>query len=385
MNHVSTDIKPGISLSLSIFLFALLMHSGVHADAGMVVITEGFSGSWVNGLSDDGSVAAGTLITGINEDVADDEVFIWNQTDGATPLGYLPLQGVSSAYGISKDGKRIFGRGNGDVFFSWTAVDGMQEVVTSGRLNALSDDGLVAVGHTILNSDPPVEAITSIGGTTTRLGILSTTSGFPKSIAWAVSSDGTVVVGETTSDLTASQSDPEAFRWTQSGMVGLGLDVEVEGVGVTQRRTRAITVSPSGDIIGGFSTSYIDSIWSHHIFIWTQATGMVSVMSSPNEMEITGMSDNASVIVGRVRETGGDQWIAFRWSEATGMQTFFEWLSEAGVDTGTWTSASITTVSGDGNTIGGQLEDSNNSFNRRAFIARVINDVVHADGFEDQP
>ena len=108
MSLVSKNIKPGFSLGLSIFLFALLMQSGVHADAGMTVITEGFSGSWVNGLSDDGSVAAGTLITGINEDFADDEVFIWNQTDGATPLGYLPLQGVSSAYGISKDGKQIF-------------------------------------------------------------------------------------------------------------------------------------------------------------------------------------------------------------------------------------------------------------------------------------
>jgi len=384
MSLVSKNIKPGFSLGLSIFLFALLMQSGVHADAGMTVITEGFSGSWVNGLSDDGSVAAGTLITGINEDFADDEVFIWNQTDGATPLGYLPLQGVSTAYGISKDGKRIFGRGNGDVFFSWTAVGSMQEVVTSGRLNALSDDGLVAVGHTILNSDPPVEAITSIGGTTTRLGILSTTSGYPKSTAWAVSSDGTVVVGETTSDLTASQSDPEAFRWIQSGMVGLGLDVEVEGVDVTQKRTRAITVSPSGDIIGGYSTSYVDSVWSHHIFIWTQATGMVSVMSSPNEMEIIGMSDDASVIVGRVRNLEGD-WQHFRWTEARGMQAIFEWLSEAGIDTNPWTSASVTTVSADGNTIGGQLEDSNNGYNRRAFIAHVINDVVHADGFEDQP
>jgi len=384
MNHVSKGIKPGVSLSLSIFLFALLMHSGVHADAGMTVITEGFSGSWVNALSDDGNIAAGTLITGVNEDFADDEVFIWNETGGATPLGYLDGQGVSSTYGISPDGLRIFGRGLNDTFLTWTSAGGMQEFITSGRLTALSDNGSVAVGHSILSSDPPVEAITSAGGVTTRLGILSTTSGFPKSIAWAVSSDGTVVVGETTSDLTASQSDPEAFRWTQSGMVGLGLDVEVEGVDVTQRRTRAITVSPSGDIIGGFSTSYVDSVWSHHIFIWTQATGLVSVMSSPNEMEIIGMSDDASVIVGRVRDQTS-QWNHFRWTEAGGMQSIFEWLSEAGVDTNPWTSASVATVSADGNTIGGQLEDSNNGFNRRAFIAHVINDVVYADGFEDQP
>ena len=384
MTHILKGIKPRVSLSLSILLVTLLVHSSVYADAGMIVITEGFSGSWVNGLSHDGSVAAGYLITGANEDVADDEVFIWNEADGVTPLGYLPPQGVSSTYSISADGLRIFGRGAGDTFLTWTQADGMQQVITSGRLNALSDDGSVAVGHSILNLDPPVEAITSVGGTTTRLGILSTTSGFPKSIAWAVSSDGTVVVGETTSDLTASQSDPEAFRWTQSGMVGLGLDVEVEGVDVTQRRTRAITVSPSGDIIGGFSTSYVDSTWSHHIFIWTQATGMVSVMSSPNEIEIIAMSDDASVIVGRARDATS-QWNHFRWTEAGGMQSIFEWLSEAGVDTNPWTSASVATVSADGNTIGGQLEDSNNGYNRRAFIAHVINDLVHADGFEDQP
>lgn len=133
MNHQLRGVKPGGFLSHGILLLTFFVHTSVIADAVFITFSEGYSGGMVSALSADGSIAAGTLITGINEDVADDEAFIWNEDDGVIPLGYLPVQGVSTSYNFSDDGQRIFGRGNGDFFFLWTLAHDMQFVTTAGN------------------------------------------------------------------------------------------------------------------------------------------------------------------------------------------------------------------------------------------------------------
>ena len=382
MTPTSKTIKPGVSLCLGILIAALLMHSGVYADAGLVLLMEGKPGGVVNGLSQDGSVAAGTIIVGANEN---DAAFIWNESDGLVQLGYLPGQFISEALGISDDGLKIFGTGDSAPWFTWTQAGGMEAISTAGLFNAISGDGSALVGF--LDSSPD-EAIRVIGDTVTTLGWLSTYGPTKdRSIAHAVSGNGTVVVGQSTSDTGSFSSDTEAFRWAQGGqMTGLGFEVS----GETHNQIIAKVVSRNGEIIAGTSRSATpagDTLYN--IFIWTEATGMVQIHSSLRTSEVHGISADGSVIVGMfrptisTRETPGGFMEPFRWTQATGMQSVIEWLQEAGVDTGTLNNGSATAISADGNTIGGRIRDSENTdAGYRPYIAHVISDDVFVDGFE---
>lgn len=159
------------------------------------------------------------------------------------------------------------------------------------------------------------------------------------------------------------------------GMVGLGVDVD----GIAQRQTVAAVVSNSGEIIAGNSISnLVEGNFIYKVFIWKQTTGMVSIHSDSNDYQVTGMSDDGSVVVGYYMDNsiGGST----PWSATNGMQTLFEWLNDAGVDTGRYNGGQIYTVSADGNTLGGQVEDEDHD--RRPFIARVVADTVFVDGFE---
>ena len=390
----ATAIKPGAFLSFCILLTTLLTHSTAYADAGLRLLSGEKPGGSVNGLSQDGSVAAGTVVVGSDEN---DAAFVWNKIDGVFKIGYLPGQILNEANGISDDGLKIFGRGDQQPYFTWTSADGIAPITLpdgfSANFYAMSGDGTTLAGKYISPNDEngpvPDEAFRLAGDTVTRLGFLSsfgTTN--DRSIAYAISGDGSVAVGQSSSDAGPFPGTfPEAFRWTEAeGMVGLGFEVS----GEAQYETIARVVSRDGTVIAGTSRSSTpegDSL--HHIFIWTEATGMVQIYSNSSAPEVNGMSADGSVIVGRIRRTSGgrddfDSWHApFRWSQANGMQTVIEWLQEAGVDTGTVDDGHAWSVSADGNTVGGNIRDHNNTdAGEWPFIATVIDDVLYADGFE---
>ena len=129
------------------------------------------------------------------------------------------------------------------------------------------------------------------------------------SIARAVSADGKVVVG-----YSSSSSGFQAFRWTATtGMVGLG---DLPGGSFT---SYANAVSADGSVVVGSSSSSNGT----QAFRWTQATGMVGLGDLPGGNQgslASGVSADGSVIVGEsCSALSGTRREAFRWTATEGM------------------------------------------------------------------
>ena len=137
------------------------------------------------------------------------------------------------------------------------------------------------------------------------LGVLP---GCTSSIAFDLSSDGTVVVGKTTD----TALHDHAFRWTRAtGMMDLGT---LPG-GVN---TLAYSVSADGTVVVG--QAKFASGNTEHAFRWTQTTGMVDIGTLGGSNSIAeGVSANGSVVVGTATDNSGHNH-AFRWTQAGGMQ-----------------------------------------------------------------
>jgi probable HAF family extracellular repeat protein len=178
----------------------------------------------------------------------------------------------------------------------------------SSRATAVSDDGSVVVGNSSsaasgANSWEPFRW-TRTGGMV-GLGFLP---GKTYGVASDVSADGSAVVGLGELPSTAF----EGFHWTAaSGMVGLGF---LPG----GRWSSASSVSANGAVVVGWSTT----AGSSEAFRWTQAGGMVGLGDLPGGPSTEGsaagaVSRDGSVVVGEGRSAAGRE--AFRWTQATGM------------------------------------------------------------------
>jgi probable HAF family extracellular repeat protein len=134
------------------------------------------------------------------------------------------------------------------------------------------------------------------------------------SFAEAVSSDGSVVVGEG-----ISSSGFEAYRWTQSGgMVGLG---DLPG-GLF--RSFGTGISADGSVVAGYSMSGEEG--TPEAFRWTQADGMVGLGDLPGGMSWSSANDlsaDGSAVVGlSLIQSWPDPELfeAFRWTISGGME-----------------------------------------------------------------
>jgi probable HAF family extracellular repeat protein len=117
-------------------------------------------------------------------------------------------------------------------------------------------------------------------------------------------------------------------------------------------------VSADGSVVVGYSrdTSSIGFL----AFRWTQATGMVNLGTlGGTDSEALGVSDDGAVVVGESQSR------AFRWTQATGMQSVEDWLRANGVSVTGDITSSASDANQDGSVIVGQLS------NGQAFIARV--------------
>ena len=129
------------------------------------------------------------------------------------------------------------------------------------------------------------------------------------STAMAVSADGHVVVG-----YSSSSNGTQAFRWTQAtGMIGLG---DLPGGNFA---SYAFAVSADGSVIVGYSSSSNGT----QAFRWTQATGIVGLGDLPGGdlySIASGVSADGGVIVGEsCSALSGTRREAFRWTAAEGM------------------------------------------------------------------
>lgn len=173
---------------------------------------------------------------------------------------------------------------------------------------AVSDDGTIVVG----NSNTGEEASEAFRWTEPEgmIGLGDFPGGFFRSRAVGVSADGSVVVGRGSAD----DSIVKAYRWTISeGMVALG---DLPGGNM---ESDAEDVSDDGGVIVGASRSSN----GREAYRWTQESGMTGLGDLPGGdffSYSSGVSADGSVVVGAGRAEGLDYYQAFRWTEVLGMQ-----------------------------------------------------------------
>ncbi len=234
-------------------------------------------------IAEDGSVIYGTS----SPSSATDKVFRWT-VDGGTELAYpQPADGTKgNPFGCSSDGTIVCGSYKLLTGFThackWSEAGGLVDLgVLSGHTtsvaNAISSDGTVIVGTSSISTTLRAFRWTQAGG---MVEIATGTGNF-------VSSDGTVVIGYTTTGI--------PFRWTQAGgavnihtgartltAVNSTCDVAItstllwrNGIGWTTLptlggvTTRAQAISADGNIIVGRSQT-IDAIYRPFVyFVWS--------------------------------------------------------------------------------------------------------------------
>jgi probable HAF family extracellular repeat protein len=259
-------------------------------------------------VSPDGSVVAGYASTSTGAI----EAVTWaNGT--ITALGYLPNDDFSEAFGVSANGVVVGGGSYGA--FMWTngTMNSLPYPLISCWPNAcestavaVSENGSIIVGYGgVLEGKYSLvgtEAVEWVNGSITGLGWLTCDdrSQSCNSVARAVSSDGSVIVGQST----RFQMPPTAVKWVNGGISDLG-------------------------------------------FLPDCANN-----SCPNGSYATGVNADGSVIVGNAVDGSGTG-VAFVWTAATGMQSLQAELACAGLNTIGWT-LTTAVVSSDGLTFTGK-------------------------------
>jgi probable HAF family extracellular repeat protein len=159
------------------------------------------------------------------------------------------------------------------------------------------------------------------------------------SYAWGVSGDGSLIVG----DIGIGQTQPRGFTWTATaGMVDIGT---LNGVG----QSSADLVSTDGTTVVGASSSTFQGV--SHAYRWSKADGMQdlilddSVFDSTKKSKAYGVSSDGSVIVGQAVASDGYEH-AFRWTQA-GIRDLGTMKGETGTSVARG-------VSSDGSTVVGQ-------------------------------
>ena len=135
-----------------------------------------------------------------------------------------------------------------------------------------------------------------------------------------ISRDGNVIVGWGNS----TNGISEAFRWTSStGMVGLG---DFPGRPVGQFTSSAKAVSADGSVIAGAGTL---ANGNGSLGRWTSATGWVPLGTLPGSSStfggIFGISGDGNYIIGQVNDSTLQRSVGFRWTLAQGMVSLGEY------------------------------------------------------------
>jgi probable HAF family extracellular repeat protein len=235
-------------------------------------------------------------------------------------LGFLPGGGQygGMAWSASADGSVIVGYSDTSTAFMqafrWTQAGGMVALPDLPGGNEFSEalgvsaDGSVAVGQG--TSDAGIEAC--VWTTDGAFGLGSLPGGEYRSQARAISADGTVVVGGSRSELSGPDAW-EMFRWTeQDGMIGLG-DLPGGDFG-----SYAYDTSVDGSVLVGTGTSQRGleaAVWDagHGLrSVYDILTGEGHDLSGWSLTSATGVSDDGLTIVGTGTNPAGDTeaWIA---------------------------------------------------------------------------
>lgn len=323
-------------------------------------------GSFSNLISGDGRVVIGNVLYG---DFAG-PIFLWTAETGFQEIGTSYNFPTMKASAISHDGTVVVGTGtvnpNDSQAFRWTASTGFIGLGflpggswSASTANAVSDDGAVVVGgsSSFLTSQYEAFRWTEAEGMV-GLGLLE---GGGSSNATHISDDGLVIAGNATTSFI--ENNNRAFRWTaESGMVGLGLLPEAE-------TSFLLDLSKDGKVTVGFS--------GNEAFRWTESTGMVGLGRLPGDSatKATMVSSDGGVIIGY--SSYGEAREYFVWMASTGIQKLRDVLAADFIDVSAWTDFKALDLSDDGSTVVGV--GTNPEGNSEAWVVRLPSEALIAD------
>jgi len=343
--------------SLVPLLFAIAILSPAISFAGEfegVGVNPGSTLTAAMGISDDGATVAVLDIVAGNAQGS-----IWTSAGGKVDIGNLGAP-TANPKGVSGDGQYIVGSsvnllGQTEAFIWSRATGVMRGLGSPGTIAyAVNTDGAVVVGSLRVGGTDRAFRWTDAGGMVN----LETLSGgrFNGSTSSGVNGAGTIVVGTGT-----SANGGEAFRWTQAtGMVGLG---DLAGGGFN---SWARAVSDDGSVVVGKGNSASGT----EAFRWVEGVGMTGLGDLDGGAfgsDALAISSDGSVVVGYGKDASGQQ--AMKWTESDGMKSLKSILEDNGVDLTGWALTEARGVSADGGTIIGW--GTNPGGASEGFIART--------------
>jgi len=301
------------------------------------------------GISPDGTAIVGTVETDTGP-----VAFLWTDSSGMlTEVGFIDSRWPTSvALAVADGGNFVVGRGEEndqpEAFYrtGGGAVIGLGDL--DGGQSASSATGVSAGGEVIVgtgHSDFGSEAFRfdNPGGSLDGLGFLP--NGI-SSEALGVSADGGTIVGRSA---TFNAIDGEAFRWTEGGgMVGLG---DLPG---GQFKSVAYAASVFGGVIVGAGTTDVGT----EAFRWSNGA-MVSLGDFPGgavDSVARAVSASGARIVGEGRTAAANS-VAFIWDQVNGLRDVRSMLiDDFGLSTELegWNLLSATGISGDGSVMVGR-------------------------------
>jgi len=292
---------------------------------------------------------------------------ILSQSNAATFQGLGGLSDnaymISECWGVSGDGSVAFGSSSsssGREAFRWTAEAGIQPLgdLPGGQVGGYafdsSYDGSVIVGHSSTQN--------SYGNPVQRAYVWTQNAGMKElplpddpyfnngsTTAWAVSADGTTIVGLAGGTIFDYGAHKKSIIWN------------------LQDNTATLMDWPSGSS-SGFEISEVDISadgstilvnGSQKSYLWTQEHGYTETVAGA-----TALSPDGSTIMGTVPFFDEFRDDAFVWTEQSGQQfigTVDGWISNHGID-----------ISDDGSTVVGYL--LNNPMQYEDFAAYIWNE-----------
>lgn len=357
-------------------------------------------GSAAKAVAADGRTIAGDSVV-MRQGAGQRQAVLWRNDVGPTSLGGIPTDFGNSATALSADGNAaigfaLTGQPNGAFAFYWSqltgaVVPGHPAGYVNSTASAISADGGTMVGS-LYRVDPfgtttdwqAARASRAEGLFFGGLGYLPGGSS-PSSGANAVSADGAVIVGVSTS----ANSDQEGFRWTiATGMTGLGFlpggtssaasfvsddgQVIVGSAGFAWdpsrraafRWTEALGLTDLGFLPGAVVTMaqaisrdgrFVVGQSGIEAFRWSEAAGMMGLghLLGDQTSSAIAVADGGAVILGRSFFADGHT-EPFVWTEADGLRSLRDLLAASGVDISGWQNLQAAALSSDGTTIVGQ-------------------------------
>jgi probable HAF family extracellular repeat protein len=389
MRHIR--VRSTISAMIGAFAACSLPAIAQPSFTGLGDLSGGTFSSIASGVSADGSVVVGSSSSAFGF-----EAFRWTQGGGMMGLGDLPDDPPygSAATGVSADGSIVVGSSAVDIEsshggppflthyrpFRWTQGGGMVDLGLlrpaqdeTGFGYAVSADGSVIVGMSGEREPmtvPHGKAFRwSAGGGMEGMGVLS---GYSYSDAFESSDDGSVIVGRSWSGAHTFIAG-EAVRWSPaSGLVGLG---DLPGGNVN---SAAYDVSADGAVVVGRGSS--DS--GTQAIRWTPGGGMVGlgVLTALDWSAAEAVSADGSVVVGYSRNSSNSG-IAFICDMTHGMRNLQDVLINdlgLGASLAGWTLTEANDISANGKFIVGTGINPNG--NTEAWIAGLGQPRCDFDG-----